>query len=899
MLSGVCLLSEATAETMRHLTIRDGLTGESVFKIFKDRDGYIWLGTTNGVNRYNGLTLQSYNLGPRRQLNTVQDIAQTSDGLLYVATYGGLFRKDDRHGRMDPVCKEIDCAVIGLAADGGTLYIATERGLYVLRQGNRLTHYMANTNVMSKQNNLRDVFVDAEHRVWLASHAGLERFDSRSGKVVFYDASAWIDMMGVWTTVTAVGPYVYLGTSNDGLIRYDIRRHRFEHYVDVGCNLIRELSTDGKHLLYVATDGGGVQVVDLNEGRVVRSITTSTQPCRLEDNTVYSYLHDPTGIDWMGYYRLGFSYTYHTQAIFSTYKFGTFTTEGLNVRCFCIDGPRKLIGTRQGFWFVDEHRGLIRHYGPDLLGASIVISICRYKERYCIATFDGGVRMFDPVTLQLSPLNGDAALRKGSFTCVCSYGGDLWLSGNLGVFCLSGATGQVVNYSYHNSGLLNAVCMQILFDHSGKAWIPTLSGLCLLDPASRTVQSGQSLPKGFPSGDIDQHFALGPSGYIVGFNPDGLLLAKEDLSAFTRRTLPPQVMSDACQFVQYDGHGHYWTATESGLFRFDRQFREFSQYGGRDGMNATEFNTLACFIDTAQHLYIGSAQGLLCASLPRIDEHHFATCTPVVIDEAAIDNTALSAEALEQLAVGRTVNIPWNGTSSTFSFRPILLDYSNTSNTFYQYRIDHGAWLIADGSQRITLPTHLWPGSHTLQIRLSGAGSRFTTYMVHVYPNGAAISELIVVLVLFILVYSLLYQWNTRKRKLRNPASKYGKARLDEAESAAIADKLQRHLLQSRAYLDPNLKLTDVAKAIGCSGAKLSQVLSQQLGQNYYDYVNHYRLEEFKRRMASADSHKYTLTALAEQCGFKRTSFFSTFKRETGTTPTEYQQKLEEDGDET
>jgi AraC-like DNA-binding protein len=65
-------------------------------------------------------------------------------------------------------------------------------------------------------------------------------------------------------------------------------------------------------------------------------------------------------------------------------------------------------------------------------------------------------------------------------------------------------------------------------------------------------------------------------------------------------------------------------------------------------------------------------------------------------------------------------------------------------------------------------------------------------------------------------------------------------------------------------------------------------VLNQQLNESYYAYVNHFRLEEFKRLIDEGEYKRYTVTALSERCGFKRTSFFSTFRKVEGMTPAEY-----------
>ena len=90
-------------------------------------------------------------------------------------------------------------------------------------------------------------------------------------------------------------------------------------------------------------------------------------------------------------------------------------------------------------------------------------------------------------------------------------------------------------------------------------------------------------------------------------------------------------------------------------------------------------------------------------------------------------------------------------------------------------------------------------------------------------------------------------------------------------------------------YLNPDLKLQDVANTIGCNAGDLSQVLNLYLNINFTDYINQYRVEEFIIRVQDKSASKYTLAFLSEQCGFtSRTSFFRSFKKLKGKSPAEY-----------
>lgn len=94
---------------------------------------------------------------------------------------------------------------------------------------------------------------------------------------------------------------------------------------------------------------------------------------------------------------------------------------------------------------------------------------------------------------------------------------------------------------------------------------------------------------------------------------------------------------------------------------------------------------------------------------------------------------------------------------------------------------------------------------------------------------------------------------------------------------------------EKRPFVNPDLKIADLAKAVDTSSYSLSFLFNQFLNQSYYDFVNEYRIAEFKKMANDARYAKYTLTALAELCGFSsRASFFRTFKKSTGITPNEY-----------
>jgi YesN/AraC family two-component response regulator len=118
---------------------------------------------------------------------------------------------------------------------------------------------------------------------------------------------------------------------------------------------------------------------------------------------------------------------------------------------------------------------------------------------------------------------------------------------------------------------------------------------------------------------------------------------------------------------------------------------------------------------------------------------------------------------------------------------------------------------------------------------------------------------------------------------------KYQHSKIQEEKGLEIKEALIAVMNSEKPYLNPELSLTELAQMIKQSPHDVSQVINQYLNQNFSDFVNYYRVEEFKRRMTLVDFSKYTLQALSEKCGFSsKSSFFRAFKKITGKTPAEY-----------
>jgi AraC-like DNA-binding protein len=120
---------------------------------------------------------------------------------------------------------------------------------------------------------------------------------------------------------------------------------------------------------------------------------------------------------------------------------------------------------------------------------------------------------------------------------------------------------------------------------------------------------------------------------------------------------------------------------------------------------------------------------------------------------------------------------------------------------------------------------------------------------------------------------------------------KYSGSRLSETESAQIAQQITKHIKSSKTYLNPDLTLSQLAAETNISKHILSQVINERLKLNFFDFINQYRVEEFKKRIVSSEYQNFSLLGIAFDCGFNSKSAFNRiFKKTTGLTPSQFKE---------
>ena len=122
---------------------------------------------------------------------------------------------------------------------------------------------------------------------------------------------------------------------------------------------------------------------------------------------------------------------------------------------------------------------------------------------------------------------------------------------------------------------------------------------------------------------------------------------------------------------------------------------------------------------------------------------------------------------------------------------------------------------------------------------------------------------------------------------------RYEKSAMTKSETKALISELHELMNKKKLYLDCQLNLKTLADALKTNTHRLSQSLNEYQGENFFDFVNRYRIEEVKKNLADPDSEKFKIIAIAYDCGFNsRSAFYNSFKKFTGQTPSGYLNSL-------
>jgi len=907
------LVVDAQSYTFRALTMDNGLSNFVVNSFCKDSSGFLWVGTDNCLDRFDGVDIKHYSFGGIDvNKKRVLAISESNIGQMWAGNALGLWRLNRNTDKLELFSPRIiNGAVSALKWDAKNrkLYVGTDKGLFIVYK-DLIQHIPLNSNILSLGNHVTGIFISQTGLVWLATWKGLCSFNpANQSKFLFENKGS--RELNTFNKLAGIGSTIYLGTLNAGIVSFDIATKRFSSFVDVGCDIITDISSDGKDRIYVATDGNGIHFLSHKTKSIIESIRYNPKnKAGIRSNSVYSLLVDREGIIWAGFYQAGLDYSLYQNNLFKVYNFPPyFDSRDLHVRSFIIRGKEKLIGTREGLYYVREDKKQVTTFNKIQLRSNLILSLCFYRGEYYIGTYGGGVSVLNPNSMSIKPLGKDNTLLKGHvFHFEPDTNGNLWIATSGGLFSYNKDKNELKSYTNANSQLLVGNVFYVFFDSTKKGWIATETGLCVYDPVSESIQSNV-FPKGFFNNEKikviheDSHHRL-------YFSPDkgNIFVSDVDMVKFSSLEMTRRFQGKIFMSILEDKKGKYWFGCENGLLSLTGKDDSYHSFGFSDGIPDPVFSCDAAYLDPVGLLWFGNAKGLLYVNLKQVD--YLKHCPyPVVFTDLQVNGSVLSSQDKKNFFSNKKIKLSHRENNLTFHFAS--LSYTNPGAMVYEYKLEgkDDEWLLLSGQNEVTysdLPT----GSYVFRVRIQGNKDSEARLTITINSFFSLTFWAILVLVTALIWYFgpkylklfknkilnneiLTLEKYKQQRQLASDTSKtdekYKNAKLDDKECKLICEKLFFYIENKKPYTNPDLKIVDISQAINCSSHSLSFIFNQYLIKNYYDFINEYRVKEFQRLISDVKYSKYTLSALAEKSGFSsRASFFKSFKKLTGITPNEY-----------
>lgn len=737
LLFPLSLLALSNELSFRHFSVEHGLSSNCVRTILQDQYGYMWIGTEEGLNRYDGTEVKNYHhqLGKERGFgeNYISALCEIGDKL-WVGTDCGVYIYDyasDSFTRLNAVTERGDSIirpVSNILQDrDGTIWVATD--------GHGLFHYAPKQERL-KRYELNDcmgiiygLLIDSESRLWAVSTQGssyLFRFNRAEER--FESVNLTYEECGLNARSLVMledsKEHLWLGTWECGIQRVDRYTGKTEVYLhpegDQGIRHIHSIMEYAPNQLLIGSDDG-LSLFNTLTGAHTLYTSDELNPNSLSNQFVYPITKDHEGGIWIGTYYGGVNYLSPYAGQFEGYSYSRYTNS---------------------------------------VGGNVIARFCEDSmNRIWIASDDGGLSCFYPASgtfVGYMPTKNRNSLSYHNLHALCIEGENLWIGTyTAGVDVFNIRANKFKNYLSDGSdpnGLNGTSSYAIFKDREGRIWITTMSGVNLYRPAEDSFTQVRDLEA--MTIDIDQD----EKGYLwFSTQNRGLFRYDPSLQNWVHYTaFSSQLASDQVNCVQLTSNGVMWVGTLNGLCKYNSDTDSFERveleipsqnicgivedgeflwlttskglvryrvgedcqvFTKSDGLLGEQFIPNAAFKASDGKIYIGSVNGFNAFYPHRIRSN--STLPPVVITRLELFNkevavgTPLLPESLMDVEC-----LEFSHKENVFSIHFSALSYCTPSKNQYAYRLEgfDKEWNFVGGQTKATY-TNLPAGKYIFCVK--------------------------------------------------------------------------------------------------------------------------------------------------------------------------------------
>jgi ligand-binding sensor domain-containing protein/signal transduction histidine kinase len=762
LLSGV-LRGQGTDLIFRRIAHEQGLSQSLVLCMLQDHRGFMWIGTEDGLNRFDGCAFVTHRNDPvdTNSLSNsyIWSLYEDSHGLLWIGTWGGGLNCYDpvrdtfvryqhdpadttsiAHNRVTSICEDTaGCLWVCTAGGGLDRFDPATR---------RFTHMRSLLSALPQagRNDLFCMTQSQDGALWIGTYfSGLIRIDAKNGTTRLFrhnpgNPRSLSDNRILSLCETADGD-LWVGTWEGGLNLLHPATgdcERFMHHPDdagsLPGNIVRSLLKDDGGNLWVGTIGGGAAWLDRSRGIFTRYAHSPFVPTSLSDNVVTSIFRDAGGTLWFGT-ASGLSINAPSAHKFPVYRSMPGipgSLQGKRVYALCSDSLGSVwIGTEDaGLHQLDPATGKIRNFvhdpaNPRSLPYNYVSALMTdTRGEVWVGTYGGGLARFDRSRgafrrYVADPRNTSRRLNAYISSLLEDRTGNIWVGTWIAGLALIDRDGRILRTYAHGpdpGSLPDNDIRCLALDRTGAVWVGTAKGgLSRYDPSSDRFQdfgSGEKVSGG-AGREYVQAIAEDHWGRLwLGTFGGGLTLFDPAHGTWSHYAVQQGLPNNVVYGVLEDRQHRFWLSTNEGISCCDPDRMTFRNYTRHDGLQADEFNFNAYSRSPDGALYFGGVNGVNVVMPDRVAENRHVP--PVVFTGFRIFDRQMNTAVAPFAATEVTLDYDENFITIEYA----ALDYALPERNRYAYRLegmDRG-WVDA-GARRSASYTGLAPGAYTFRVR--------------------------------------------------------------------------------------------------------------------------------------------------------------------------------------
>jgi len=737
------------------LGVEQGLTQESITRVLQDRQGYLWIGTQAGLNRYDGYRVTGFKNNPSdaRSLvdNYVQALYEDQQGQLWIGTKGGLDRFDRAtQSFVHQLTQPNNLSITNIIGDGKQgLWLSTSEGLLhldiVTGAVRKLRHRATDAGTLG-DDRVNTVVLDNGGNLWVGTATGLELLPAGATSFRHLTPQA-VATPANDIAILSLGPDGLVWAAGmTGLQTWRMNGDKAERVPLDGDESFDErriaaLLHDSEGHLWLAVWDGGLMRRDPEQGKYHLYRANSLDKNGISDNQISTLYQDRTGTLWIGNWYTGLDKVDLLSGGFERYteNYGVLNSISSNkVRAISGAGGNKLwIATTDGLTRLDPDLGTTEIWRKDTQDASslpsnhLVSLATDHQNRLWVGSTEG-LAWRDPVSGRYTgvPLDGDHAASL-VLRILVDRAGVIWVGTRAGLHRVDPRTLAVTTYrhSADNPDSVDGRVNALLEDRAGTLWVGTENGL---DRFDRRTGKFQHYRHNANQADSLCHKRVHylhedpKAGLWVGTGA-GLCKAMPDRAGqlrFRFYAVHEGRSADPVGAILGDAKGRLWISTTGGIDMFDPATGIFKQFTAKDGLLDGSYFLGVGYQAPDGTMYFGGLGGMTAFHPSRIQDNPMPP--QVAITDFSIFNQSILTDIVRKdvlptgaLDAARTITLGPN--DAMFSIEFAGLHFADPQRNRYAYQLEgfDQQWVSTDSNRRFATYTNLDPGRYVFRVRAS------------------------------------------------------------------------------------------------------------------------------------------------------------------------------------